>query len=402
MGRATWSAKALSEILLPNREAVRVSKDGEYPNLGLYSFGRGAFIKPPIEGSKTSATTLYRVRAGQFIYSRLFAFEGAFAVVPSAMDGWYVSNEYPTFEVDATAASPEFVQLALSRPSTWRDIASRTIGMGHRRQRLQPDALLAYEIRLPSLAEQSDIVHAVSAADEAIIAASTEASAAADLLAALRVALLADREVVRLRDVLVKIQAGKSPKCPDRPLKAGERGVLKVSAIRAGEFRPTEAKPAPVDFSFPEHARVRAGDVLIGRANTRALVGAACLVETTDESLYLCDKTLRLVPDAERVDSIYLVHALASRVARAHLENAARGTSDSMKNVSQADIFATPIPRMDLVEQRRAAAKLEAARVALREALKVHDASQALRVSLLEALFDGSRRIVGSRELVPA
>ena len=62
----------------------------EYPNLGIYSFGRGLFAKPSISGATTSAPKLFRVRSGQFIYSRLFAFEGAFGVVPEHMDGWYV------------------------------------------------------------------------------------------------------------------------------------------------------------------------------------------------------------------------------------------------------------------------------------------------------------------------
>ena len=57
--------------------------------------GRGVFDKPPIEGTRTSAKTLYRIRSRQFIYSRLFAFEGAYAAVPPRCDGRYVSNEFP-------------------------------------------------------------------------------------------------------------------------------------------------------------------------------------------------------------------------------------------------------------------------------------------------------------------
>ena len=86
----------LSEVLVESSEPVPVDAERRYENLGLYSFARGAFSKPPIDGAQTSAKTLYRVRQGQFIYSRLFAFEGAYAVVPPEMDGFFVSNEYPT------------------------------------------------------------------------------------------------------------------------------------------------------------------------------------------------------------------------------------------------------------------------------------------------------------------
>jgi type I restriction enzyme S subunit len=50
------------------------------------------------------------VRAKQFIYSRLFAFEGAYGVVPDEFDGLFVSNEYPTFDLDTSRVTPDFVQ----------------------------------------------------------------------------------------------------------------------------------------------------------------------------------------------------------------------------------------------------------------------------------------------------
>jgi len=69
-----WPDVPLADLLRPAAEPVRVQEDREYPNFGIHSFGRGLFAKPPISGIQTSAGTLYRVRAGDFIYSRLFAF----------------------------------------------------------------------------------------------------------------------------------------------------------------------------------------------------------------------------------------------------------------------------------------------------------------------------------------
>jgi type I restriction enzyme S subunit len=135
-----------------------VDPETEYPNLGLFSFARGAFEKPPIDGAKTSARTLYRVRAGQFIYSRLFAFEGAYAVVPSQMDGYFVSNEYPTFEHNGDRVLPTYLRWLFSVPAVWRDVAIGSKGMGDRRQRVHPEQVLAFAAPLPSLDEQRRIV----------------------------------------------------------------------------------------------------------------------------------------------------------------------------------------------------------------------------------------------------
>jgi type I restriction enzyme M protein len=94
-----------------------------------------------------------------------------------------------------------------------------------------------------------------------------------------------------LHQLVLRIEAGKSPKSLDRAPENGERGVLKVSAIRQGEFRGAEAKAVPDAVTFPAHAAVRNGDVLISRANTRSLVGAVCRVRSEHVNVFLSDKT---------------------------------------------------------------------------------------------------------------
>ncbi len=153
-----WRKVALGDVLRIASVPEVVHPDRRYPNLGIYGFGRGVFAKPDIKGQDTSARTLYRVSAGQFIYSRLFAFEGAYAVVPPNLDGAYVSNEFPTFVWNTSIADPRFVEWVFKRPSVWAAIAEMGVGMGDRRKRVHPDSLLTYSINLPPLNTQHDIV----------------------------------------------------------------------------------------------------------------------------------------------------------------------------------------------------------------------------------------------------
>lgn len=148
----------LSDLLSLVSDPCRVDPRGSYPNLGIYSFARGVFGKSPIDGAQTSATTLYRVRSGQFIYSRLFAFEGAYAIVPAEMDGVFVSNEYPTFDFDQDHLLPRYLYWLFQRRDVWRQVAVGAKGMGDRRQRVHPDKVLSYRIDLPSLCDQRRIV----------------------------------------------------------------------------------------------------------------------------------------------------------------------------------------------------------------------------------------------------
>lgn len=148
----------LSDLMTLASEPYRVDPQGSYPNLGIYGFARGVFGKPPIDGAKTSAATLYKVRANQFIYSRLFAFEGAYAIVPEEMDGVFVSNEYPTFDVDHDRLLPRYLFWMFKRSDVWRQVAVGSKGMGDRRQRVHPEQVLRHRINLPSLDEQRRIV----------------------------------------------------------------------------------------------------------------------------------------------------------------------------------------------------------------------------------------------------
>lgn len=153
-----WPLVPLGELLTPSGQPEIVRQDRSYPNLGIYSFGRGLFPKPPISGIQTSASTLYRIRAGDFIYSRLFAFEGSYGVVDDRFDGHYVSNEYPSFAIDRSRLHPGYVGAYFRYPRVWQDIAMGSKGVGSRRIRVQPDKVLAHRIPLPCLAEQQALV----------------------------------------------------------------------------------------------------------------------------------------------------------------------------------------------------------------------------------------------------
>ncbi len=155
---AGWAMVPLGEVMRTAVDPHKVDASRSYPNLGIYGFGRGVFSKPAIEGTNTSASTLYRVRAGQFIYSRLFAFEGAYSIVPPECDGYFVSNEFPTFDCDPRRLDSRFLSWLFKRPSLWRAIAERSTGMGDRRQRIHPEQVLAEEVPLPALDEQRRIV----------------------------------------------------------------------------------------------------------------------------------------------------------------------------------------------------------------------------------------------------
>lgn len=183
--------------------------------------------------------------------------------------------------------------------------------------------------------------------------------------------------------VLERIDAGRSLKTLERPAGLGELGILKVSAVTWGDFRPNENKAMPLGYEPGACPRAMNGDILISRANTRELVGAPVMVKGDHPNLLLSDKTLKLVPNVALVEPSYLVRALRAPAASKHFAKCAGGTSGSMTNITQSDIRAAPLWLPSLSEQRRIAAlldKADALRAKRREAIAKLD-------QLLQSVF---------------
>ncbi|MEE4617961.1 restriction endonuclease subunit S [Pseudomonas alliivorans] len=194
-----------------------------------------------------------------------------------------------------------------------------------------------------------------------------------------------------LSDVLLDIQAGKSIQTAEVLARPEEFGVLKVSAITWSEFQADEAKALTGQYEPAESHKVRKGDFLISRANTKEFVGAVVLVDRDYPFRLLSDKTLRLVIAEERASKDFLLYALRAPKARKHIEHFATGTSDSMRNIAQGVITSIPINLPSIDEQRQIAARLKAqlaevetARQAVQSQLRQ---AAALKKRALESLF---------------
>lgn len=163
----------------------------------------------------------------------------------------------------------------------------------------------------------------------------------------------------KLGDLISGIEAGKSYAAESRPAEPGEYGVLKVSAVTWGSFRPEENKALMPGTEIRPQYQVHAGDVLISRANTAELVGAVVLVDRDYPRLLLSDKTLRLLFASDEVYLPYMVLALRSDAVRRYFGANATGTSASMRNLSQDKLVGAPIWLPPLTEQRRIVTKVD-------------------------------------------
>lgn len=149
----------LSDILIPASREEVVDPSKEYRLLGVRLDGQGPFLRETVAGTQTSAKKLFRVEKGDFIYSRLFAWRGAFGVIGDELDGCYVSGEFPTYIPVPEKVDVEFLRYWFRLPYVLAKVDEDCSGSTPlTRNRFKENFFLALEIPLPPLSEQRRIV----------------------------------------------------------------------------------------------------------------------------------------------------------------------------------------------------------------------------------------------------
>ena len=148
----------MSELVALRLPDVTVQQDEKYQFAGVYCFGRGVFRAQIKTGMEFAYAKLTRLKAGNFVYPKLMAWEGALGVVPSHCDGCVVSTEFPVFEVLEDLVLPEVLDTYFKSPNVWPELSGSSTGTNVRRRRLNPIEFLDYRMPLPSRATQERLL----------------------------------------------------------------------------------------------------------------------------------------------------------------------------------------------------------------------------------------------------
>ncbi len=102
--------RLMQEIAPIVRRPVVIDKTTEYPELGIRSFGKGTFHKPAVAGIELGSKRLYRIEPGDLLFSNVFSWEGAIAVVQDADAGRFGSHRFITCVPNPSLATAEFLR----------------------------------------------------------------------------------------------------------------------------------------------------------------------------------------------------------------------------------------------------------------------------------------------------
>lgn len=384
-----WKLLSVSEFAKQVEVKERVEADAEYRMVGVRGNGGGVFHRETVLGKEQSASYLYPVKPGTIIYNRLFAWKGSFAVVGKEFSGFYVSNEFPQFDIDEEIAIPEYAYLLFTSDKFINAVKAASIGSSAvSRNRFIESELLGFRVPIPPLPLQQKIVAYWEAAQASILATK---SCIAKIEKEIQKRFLADLGlprpkrsippkcfavnweiferwgvsynqaamsmidlthsrylVVELGSILEIVQYGTSEKA-----NTSEKGspVLRMNNIKDGYFDYSNLKHVLLPEKTLKSLLVVAGDILINRTNSKELVGKCAVFQGSDEYVF-ASYLIRVRPDLNIAISDFVAYCINSVIGRQQIDALSRQII-GQANINSQELrsLRLPLPPLDVQKE---------------------------------------------------
>ncbi len=337
-----WPATPIGALLTQVREPVSVEDDEEYRQVTVSLHGKGVRLRQVLRGRGIKTKRQYLARAGQFIYSRIDARNGAAGIVPPELDGAVVSNDFPVFQIREERVCPGFLEYLTRTPRFEELCRVPSRGVTNRR-RLKEEQFLGLEVPLPSLSEQlritSRLDHVASRFREACRIHEDLYDEYFCLLRNMTAQLGADAPKRRMKDIAPVVRRPASIK-PDE-----EYPELGVRSFAKGTFH----KPAILGAKLGNKKlyHIEPGDLVF--LNVFAWEGAIAIARPEDRGRYGSHRFITCVPNSDEVCVEYMWCHFLTSAGMAAIKAASPGAAGRNRTlgIKKLDEIEVPVPSME-------------------------------------------------------
>lgn len=346
--KGNWKQTIVGDFVQQANNQISLVSTETYTLLGMSLEGRGLFIREHKKGSEIGSKSLNKLQTGHFIYSRLFAWKGAFDFVTDEFEGFYVSDEYPTFKVDNKKADVRFLHYYFNQAKTWKAVEQFCIGVTKAsRNRFKERFFLDFPINLPDLPTQKKIVAKIekitNKSSQIFQLTKEQTRDINNLLFSKYTDLIESAEWLPMKDVAPIIR---------RPIVLKDEALYPELGIRCfgkGTFH----KPAltGTEVATKKIFQIKTGDLVF--SNVFAWEGGIAVAKEEDNDRYGSHRFISCVANKEKALAEFLCYHFLSQKGLEDINACSPGGAGRNKTLGLDKLMKilVPVPSIDLQKE---------------------------------------------------
>lgn len=365
----------------------------EYQFAGTYSFARGIFAGEKKPGSSFKLPKIQRVHAGDFVYCKIMAWEGAFGIAPTEVDNCVFSAAFVIYEIDRSQVDERYLGYYFKIPDVWKSIGSQSTGTNVRRRSLHPDDFEKTAIKLPPLDEQRRIVARIEQ-----LAAKIEEARGLRRKAEEEANVLLEKAFKKTREEMLEssfpknkignittVTSGGTPSRTDPNYWHGDIPWIKTGELLDADIYQAEEYISSVGLENSSAKLFPIDTVLValyGQGQTRGRTGRLMIEAATNQAC------CAILPQKDVLDARFVQYWIRSLYTQMR-ENAFGGAQPNWngQTIKNIEIVLSPLD-----EQRRIVAHLDALQVRVDTLKRMQAESSAELDALLPSILDKAFR----------
>lgn len=151
-----WADEKIGDVLAEKRRPIVLEDDQRYELITVKRRNEGVVSRGHLFGRDIMVKNYAELKAGDFVISKRQVVHGATGIVPPALDGAIVSNEYLT-AVDSERLLTEFLAIVASLPAMRRKFFLSSYGVDIEKLFFDADDWRKRNVMLPDVQEQSRV-----------------------------------------------------------------------------------------------------------------------------------------------------------------------------------------------------------------------------------------------------
>lgn len=341
-----WPPVKLGELLKRDKSELTIQDDMEYKRLTIRMNGQGVSIRDRVPGIEIGTKRQFKVKAGQFLLSKIDARNGAFGIVPPDGDCAIVTGNFWAFDIAIERVIPRFIEL-LTKTSIFVDYSIKASSGTTNRLYLQEEKFSTQPIELPPIEHQRRIVARIDAVQQQLQQADALRSSIdhdiASLLAVRFQETLQHAEWRPMREVAPLVRREVTIHPEKRYSELGVRSFFK------GAFARRTISGA--EFTWQKLYEIKAGDLIF--SNIMAWEKGIALAEVEHDGCVGNHRMLTCEALINKSHPAYLSHYFTTEEGFAKVYAASPGTAARNRTLTADSLMAitVPVPPIQIQQQ---------------------------------------------------